>query len=171
MLLCFFFSSRRRHTRYWRDWSSDVCSSDLSTPRQDPPPQRRQTGHPLRARDGGDGRGVRRAPPQGGPDPRGRTLMLRSEHVMARLSRGKLIPRRLASDDPRALEVAGELCELYAACLGGPRARLEEGLAARGEELGPQLATRRGFRVVRALSNLLEERAEWVSPPPADPYT
>src|SRR3712207_4086744 len=25
-----FFSSRRRHTRYWRDWSSDVCSSDLS---------------------------------------------------------------------------------------------------------------------------------------------
>src|SRR3712207_7987242 len=29
MLLIFFFSSRRRHTRYWRDWSSDVCSSDL----------------------------------------------------------------------------------------------------------------------------------------------
>src|SRR3712207_8311563 len=27
----FFFSSRRRHTRYWRDWSSDVCSSDLRT--------------------------------------------------------------------------------------------------------------------------------------------
>src|SRR5947209_11198816 len=28
-VFCFFFSSRRRHTRYWRDWSSDVCSSDL----------------------------------------------------------------------------------------------------------------------------------------------
>src|SRR5699024_11351456 len=28
-LLCFFFSSRRRHTRSKRDWSSDVCSSDL----------------------------------------------------------------------------------------------------------------------------------------------
>src|SRR3712207_6922213 len=27
--IVFFFSSRRRHTRYWRDWSSDVCSSDL----------------------------------------------------------------------------------------------------------------------------------------------
>src|SRR5690349_23589149 len=26
----FFFSSRRRHTRSLRDWSSDVCSSDLS---------------------------------------------------------------------------------------------------------------------------------------------
>src|SRR3712207_5815842 len=28
--MIFFFSSRRRHTRYWRDWSSDVCSSDLA---------------------------------------------------------------------------------------------------------------------------------------------
>src|SRR5256886_11273425 len=27
----FFFSSRRRHTRFDCDWSSDVCSSDLST--------------------------------------------------------------------------------------------------------------------------------------------
>src|SRR3712207_2393456 len=28
--VCLFsFASRRRHTRYWRDWSSDVCSSDL----------------------------------------------------------------------------------------------------------------------------------------------
>src|SRR6266542_5248229 len=29
MLFFFFFSSRRRHTRCYRDWSSDVCSSDL----------------------------------------------------------------------------------------------------------------------------------------------
>src|SRR5207245_7007100 len=29
----FFFSSRRRHTRCYRDWSSDVCSSDLLEPR------------------------------------------------------------------------------------------------------------------------------------------
>src|SRR5207253_4128318 len=28
--LIIFFSSRRRHTRWPRDWSSDVCSSDLS---------------------------------------------------------------------------------------------------------------------------------------------
>src|SRR5690606_41156893 len=28
----FFFSSRRRHTRFSRDWSSDVCSSDLFVP-------------------------------------------------------------------------------------------------------------------------------------------
>src|SRR5256884_7181286 len=31
----FFFSSRRRHTRCSRDWSSDVCSSDLN-PKTDP---------------------------------------------------------------------------------------------------------------------------------------
>src|SRR5262245_64724464 len=29
----FFFSSRRRHTRCLSDWSSDVCSSDLSWPK------------------------------------------------------------------------------------------------------------------------------------------
>src|SRR6266511_1431297 len=28
-VIFFFFSSRRRHTRFSRDWSSDVCSSDL----------------------------------------------------------------------------------------------------------------------------------------------
>src|SRR6266542_6370256 len=30
MMIFFFFSSRRRHTRCYRDWSSDVCSSDLT---------------------------------------------------------------------------------------------------------------------------------------------
>src|SRR2546422_8747113 len=33
----FFFSSRRRHTRCSRDWSSDVCSSDLPDPVAVPP--------------------------------------------------------------------------------------------------------------------------------------
>src|SRR6266508_1490959 len=33
--LSFFFSSRRRHTRWPRDWSSDVCSSDLRRQRRD----------------------------------------------------------------------------------------------------------------------------------------
>src|SRR5690554_8170061 len=32
LILLFFFSSRRRHTRCGRDWSSDVCSSDLNLP-------------------------------------------------------------------------------------------------------------------------------------------
>src|SRR3989442_15745441 len=33
--MSFFFSSRRRHTRCGRDWSSDVCSSDLHRARQE----------------------------------------------------------------------------------------------------------------------------------------
>src|SRR2546422_5335525 len=40
ILFFFFFSSRRRHTRCSRDWSSDVCSSDLAPP----PSRRRATG-------------------------------------------------------------------------------------------------------------------------------
>src|SRR5205809_8063702 len=36
--LLFFFSSRRRHTRCSRDWSSDVCSSDLALARRDGAP-------------------------------------------------------------------------------------------------------------------------------------
>ena len=97
--------------------------------------------------------------------------MLRSEHVIARLSRGRLVPHRLSKDDPQALEVAEELCELYAHHVGGQRSRLEEELAVREEELGPRLDPRRGFRIVRALSKLLEERATWSSPTTADPYT
>src|SRR5215204_4240961 len=97
--------------------------------------------------------------------------MLRSEHVIARLSRGRLVPHRLSTDDPRVFEVVRELCELYAGHVGGPRARLEEHLAVREEELGPRLDARRGFRILRGLSKLLEERAEWTSPTAADPYT
>src|SRR3712207_7880861 len=37
LVVVFFFSSRRRHTRYWRDWSSDVCSSDLRAWIEDEP--------------------------------------------------------------------------------------------------------------------------------------
>jgi predicted nuclease of restriction endonuclease-like RecB superfamily len=90
---------------------------------------------------------------------------------MARLNRGRLVPHRLSPDDRRAAGVADELCELYAAHVGEPRATLERELAAREEELGPGLDARRGFRIVRALAKLLEERAGWVSPTDADPYT
>src|SRR3989440_8152423 len=41
----FFFSSRRRHTRSDRDWSSDVCSSDLhAAERQQPPREGEEVG-------------------------------------------------------------------------------------------------------------------------------
>src|SRR5436309_11958473 len=47
-LFCFFFffSSRRRHTRFSRDWSSDVCSSDL-TYRASNPSRTPRNGSPI----------------------------------------------------------------------------------------------------------------------------
>src|SRR3712207_1238568 len=62
--MSFCFSSRRRHTRYWRDWSSDVCSSDLAAehPVLAVPPGGRPdalevaAGRRLGHRDGGDQR-------------------------------------------------------------------------------------------------------------------
>src|SRR5690606_40695228 len=42
--LFFFFTSRRRHTRFSRDWSSDVCSSDLDRAYLD---MKYTPGHPL----------------------------------------------------------------------------------------------------------------------------
>jgi uncharacterized protein len=97
--------------------------------------------------------------------------MLRGEHVIARLSRGRVIPHRLSPSDGRALAVAAGLCDLYADHRNGPRSALEEALAAREEELGPRLDPRRGFRIVRALSKLLEEHASWAAPTESDPYT
>src|SRR5437764_12917884 len=44
----FFFSSRRRHTRYIGDWSSDVCSSDLE--QEHGPPRVQQQGDAERQR-------------------------------------------------------------------------------------------------------------------------
>src|SRR3712207_7005623 len=62
----FFFSSRRRHTRYWRDWSSDVCSSDLSAPtapsaEPEASAGRHEPGHAGGAADGGLAHVVRAA--------------------------------------------------------------------------------------------------------------
>ena len=97
--------------------------------------------------------------------------MLRGEHVIARLARGRLVPHRLSPDDGRVVEVARELCDLYTAHLHGPRAELEGRLSGLEEELGPRLDARRGFRIVRALAKLLEELATWEAPTEADPYT
>ncbi len=97
--------------------------------------------------------------------------MLRSEHVMARLNRGRLVSHRLSPDDARVLDVATELCDLYAVNVGRPRSGLERELMLKEEDLGPGLDARRGFKIIRALSKLLEERAGWGAPTEADPYT
>src|SRR5439155_18822959 len=49
----FFFSSRRRHTRWPRDWSSDVCSSDLLAGPRAVPARLAGRGRGVRARPGG----------------------------------------------------------------------------------------------------------------------
>src|SRR5437016_10391472 len=54
LVLCFFFSSRRRHTRLVSDWSSDVCSSDLG--RRGARPGAARRGGRRRARGGGTAR-------------------------------------------------------------------------------------------------------------------
>jgi uncharacterized protein len=97
--------------------------------------------------------------------------MLRGEHVMARLMRGRLVPHRLSPEDERAREVAEALVTLYASYVGKPRVRLEAELSLFEEELGPRLDVRRGFKILRALAKLLEEKATWASPEEADPYT
>ncbi len=97
--------------------------------------------------------------------------MLRGEHVMARLTRGRLVPHRLSVEEGRVIETAGELCDVYATHRWAPRAGLQARLAALEEELGPRLDARRGFKIVRALAKLLEERAAWEAPTQADPYT
>src|SRR5215208_4149236 len=53
----FFFSSRRRHTRWPREWSSDVCSSDLA-----PSPRPRAPARPARMAATAGGRWCRRGP-------------------------------------------------------------------------------------------------------------
>ena len=97
--------------------------------------------------------------------------MLRGEHVMARLVRGRLVPHRLSPDDEHTREVTETLVTLYAGYMSEPRARLEAELSLLEEELGPRLDARRGFKIVRALAKLLEERAAWAPPTGADPYT
>src|SRR6185295_7032142 len=86
----FFFASRRRHTRYWRDWSSDVCSSDL-VERLVQVETRQRTRQPLgQARERERARRVRRQLPAPHAEateaaPRGQ----RTRHARGRVSRAK----------------------------------------------------------------------------------
>src|SRR2546422_5019014 len=112
LLLCsffFFFSSRRRHTRCSRDWSSDVCSSDLNGPagggRRRPAEGIAGWG-PSRSRSGPDGEAARVGPAPGalhaaagridrGP-PAGVSALRRSEeHTSELQSRLHLVCRLL----------------------------------------------------------------------------
>ena len=97
--------------------------------------------------------------------------MLRAEHVIARNRGGTLVPHHLSPENERVREVADALVALYADHAGKPTRDLEAELVLLEEELGPRLDARRGFRILRALAKLLEERATWSPPTEADPYT
>src|SRR5690349_22128165 len=89
--MCFFFSSRRRHTSSLRDWSSDVCSSDLVLVMGHLPGCRR--GRPTSRRGGGrPGRGPRA--PTARPPARGRRRRS-EEHTSELQSRRDLVCRLL----------------------------------------------------------------------------
>src|SRR5690606_40612564 len=72
--LVFFFSSRRRHTSFSRDWSSDVCSSDLAVPLDRELPSRRAALRP----------GSRPHPRRGPPGRRGLSCRARHRAALAR---------------------------------------------------------------------------------------
>src|SRR5437868_8709196 len=74
MRTSFFFSSRRRHTRSKRDWSSDVCSSDLPRDIE----SRRSRGHQL---DGATSQSHWHRPKRILPDPIERRIETRKNHV------------------------------------------------------------------------------------------
>src|SRR6266508_5722897 len=85
----FFFSSRRRHTRWPRDWSSDVCSSDLGDREHELLGRRHFHIAPLAELDGAArlfvvGRAFLRLPVDAAAD-RTRTLEIRRAFVGARL--------------------------------------------------------------------------------------
>src|SRR5207248_7617354 len=111
MFLLFFFSSRRRHTRSYGDWSSDVCSSDLETVAVVTNPaidREREIEHfstrvvlgprpGLRSRARGGVRSLRSR--NGGPSPRDRWLELRIPILLG----GHAAETGMRSDDERAL--------------------------------------------------------------------
>src|SRR5690606_39869618 len=91
----FFFSSRRRHTRFSRDWSSDVCSSDLDRPRrhrrQGPGGGDRVLRQRLRC-GGGAPRGRRERRRGGGPHQGGRLLHRSEERRVGKEGRCRWTP-------------------------------------------------------------------------------
>src|SRR5437016_9087563 len=84
LFVIFFFSSRRRHTRLVSDWSSDVCSSDLTShERSSTQPQRPNPPHCARLRASSKAGSARRRASRCG------TLLRGSREPRRRLSRDR----------------------------------------------------------------------------------
>src|SRR6266702_5363639 len=140
----FFFSSKRRHTRWPRDWSSDVCSSDLQF-------------------DGPDARTgrARRRHLVSNPDRDRAAAGSRPAQFPASAPWGKpgvVRPRRLCPVGPRAPGLYGELP-------AGPRART--GRAREARERGVRLTARcsSAMQSQRSGTNTVPSAAGAVEPP------
>src|SRR5699024_3005597 len=104
----FFFSSRRRHTRSKRDWSSDVCSSDLGRPQER---QLRRTPRDAPRARGGEGRRRHdpQEPPRSGADAQAQGLRrlgapaLRPEPPDVRDHPGRAVSARVEQISPRRI--------------------------------------------------------------------
>src|SRR5207253_5951774 len=95
----FFFSSRRRHTRWPRDWSSDVCSSDLGWRGASPVRSERSNGPQPSSRRAISRRAPTCRPPRTTSSRRSPTRSTRwrrsEEHTSELQSRGHLVCRLL----------------------------------------------------------------------------
>src|SRR5438105_15505827 len=145
--LSFFFSSRRRHTRSTRDWSSDVCSSDLGTQRLPrfvgPGPARLMifSGEPISGRRAAEWGLVEEAvgPAEVFDRAAGiaRTLAAQSPHALAVI---KALLRE--TDDARLRDGLRTETAAFARLLAHPDAR--EGIAAFLEKRQPRWAAQPG---------------------------
>src|SRR5215208_8426205 len=97
-LFFFFFSSRRRHTRWPRDWSSDVCSSDL-----DRRPLGARPGRRCRGADRCGARRDRKSVVQGkSVDLGGRRIIKKKKSKEKQQQKEKITQQRLKTDNEKA---------------------------------------------------------------------
>src|SRR5690606_40614232 len=97
IFLIFFFSSSRRHTRFSRDWSSDVCSSDL--------PRRLLRGYRRRGDQRRRGRGDPEAVLDADAGDRGGHQGRSEEHTSELQSRENLVCRLLLEKKNRGASI------------------------------------------------------------------
>src|SRR3712207_3382683 len=140
LVFCFFFSSRRRHTIYWRDWSSDVCSSDLSDGMADAVEKISPAVVRVNGRRRRSGSGVVYAP----------EMVLTASHVLEREEDlpvvdhgGKKLPARVLGRDPptdlAVLRVEGLDAEPAKVAEGNPRiGQLALAVGRSGRSDGPR---------------------------------